>query len=106
MPNIDYTIQAQENVSTAVQRIGQSLAGLDSSNAKAFGGMVQSLSNAQNAATRAATALQRLETAEVQTATATQRLATAQAQTDAAQARAAQAALRLQQSSQQAAQGI
>ena len=99
MPDVQFTLTAQENVSQAVSRIGQSLAGLDSSNAKAFGGMVQSLSRAQTAATQAATALQRLETAEQQTVAA-------QARAEAAQSRAAQAALRLQQAEQQAAQGM
>src|SRR5574338_133411 len=99
MPDVQFTLQASESVSSAVQRIGQSLAGLDSSNAKTFGGMVQSLSRAQTAATQAATALQRLETAEQQTIAAG-------ARAEAAQSRAAQAALRLQQAEQRAAQGM
>ena len=99
MPDINYQLTAQENLSTAISRIGQSLAGLDSSNAKTFGGMVQSLSRAQTAATQAATALQRLETAEQQTIAAG-------ARAEAAQSRAAQAALRLQQAKAQAAQGM
>jgi tape measure domain-containing protein len=103
--DITWQINAQENISTTIGRITQALAGLDSSDAKTFGQMVQSLSRAQTAATQAQTAMQRLETSQVQTAaasqrlaqaetqsaTATQRLATAAAQTAAAQARAAAA---------------